>query len=160
FNASTVDSGLKTAVFVVLATFVRPLGGYLSDVFGAKKVLTFVFTGMLLIGLFIAFTITAFSLFSVGCLLAAITLGIGNGAVFKMVPSVSTGNIGAVTGIVGAFGGVGGFFPPIVLGFIKDTSGDYVVGFSLLALFALFCLLLNYSGFKNQNVRINQKHLA
>ncbi|MEK1831578.1 hypothetical protein AAAC51_29955 [Priestia megaterium] len=66
---------------------------------------------MLLIGLFIAFTITAFSLFSVGCLLAAITLGIGNGAVFKMVPSVSTGNIGAVTGIVGAFGGVGGFFP-------------------------------------------------
>ncbi|MCM3019231.1 MFS transporter [Priestia megaterium] len=160
FNASTVDSGLKTAVFVVLATFVRPLGGYLSDVCGAKKVLTFVFTGMLLIGLFIAFTITAFSLFSVGCLLAAITLGIGNGAVFKMVPSVSTGNIGAVTGIVGAFGGVGGFFPPIVLGFIKDTSGDYVVGFSLLALFALFCLLLNYSGFKKQNVRINQKHLA
>jgi NNP family nitrate/nitrite transporter-like MFS transporter len=68
---------------------------------------------------------------------------VGNGAVFKMVPEVSSGNTGAVTGIVGAAGGVGGFFSPIVLGMVKDWSGAYTIGFILLMIFACACLWMN-----------------
>ena len=62
-----------------------------------------------------------------------------------MVPEVSSGNTGAVTGIVGAAGGLGGFFPPIVLGIIKDLSGAYTLGFVLLMLFACACLWMNHA---------------
>jgi MFS transporter, NNP family, nitrate/nitrite transporter len=59
------------------------------------------------------------------------------------VAEVSRGNMGAVTGVVGAAGGLGGFFPPILLGIFKDYLGDYMFGFVLLSLFALVCLVYN-----------------
>jgi NNP family nitrate/nitrite transporter-like MFS transporter len=49
-----------------------------------------------------------------------------------------------VTGLVGAFGGLGGFFPPLVLGIIKSATGSYTLGFVFLSLFALMCLAINY----------------
>ncbi|KKB34922.1 MFS transporter [Bacillus thermotolerans] len=143
FTMTAVKAGMVTAGFVVAATFVRPVGGYLSDRFGARKVLTVVFCGVFLFGLCISFTLDSFASFSVICMMAALVLGVGNGAVFKMVPEVSPENIGSVTGIVGAFGGVGGFFPPILIGFTKDITGDYFLSFALLALLSLVCLLLH-----------------
>ncbi|MDD9270446.1 nitrate/nitrite transporter [Paenibacillus sp. GCM10023248] len=143
FALSATDAGLKTAGFVVIATLIRPLGGYMADRAGSRKVLVFVFTGLIATSLTMAASLHQFAAFSAGCLAAAALLGIGNGAVFKMVPEVSTGNTGAVTGIVGAAGGVGGFFPPIVLGLIKDWTGTYTLGFILLMVFAFVCLWMN-----------------
>lgn len=146
FNITGLEAGIRAAGFVVLATLIRPVGGYLSDRFGAKKLLSVVFSGVLLCSIFIAFATENLILFSVGCAIIAIMVGIGNGSVFKMVPEISSANIGAVTGIVGAIGGIGGFFPPIVLGLVKDASGSYFLGFVLLSVFSLFCLILNYTG--------------
>ena len=84
------------------------------------------------------------STFTVGALGAAAALGLGNGAVFKLVPEHFPKETGAVTGLVGAFGGLGGFFPPLVLGVIRDATGGYAIGFVLLALSAIVCLLVNY----------------
>jgi MFS transporter, NNP family, nitrate/nitrite transporter len=78
--------------------------------------------------------------FTVGALGAAMFLGLGNGAVFKLVPQYFPEQLGTVTGLVGAAGGLGGFFPPLVLGILKDHLGSYAPGFALLALFGLFCL--------------------
>ena len=75
--------------------------------------------------------------FSIGALGVAALLGLGNGAVFKLVPQYFPSEVGVVTGLVGALGGLGGFFPPIVLGVLKQTTGSYTLGFILLALFAL-----------------------
>jgi NNP family nitrate/nitrite transporter-like MFS transporter len=50
---------------------------------------------------------------------------------------------GTVTGLVGAAGGLGGFFPPILMGLVKDVTGDYAIGFMLLSEFALGCLIVN-----------------
>ncbi|MFC4767472.1 MFS transporter [Effusibacillus consociatus] len=158
FTMTTVEAGLKTAGFVVIATLIRPFGGYLSDRFGSKKVLTIVFSGVFLCALFISFTAENFVLFSVGCLIMACLLGTGNGAVFKMVPEVSSGNTGAVTGIVGAAGGIGGFFPPIVLGVVKDMEGTYIPGFLLLVVFSLVCLILNQSGSKPTKTKVSVGH--
>jgi NNP family nitrate/nitrite transporter-like MFS transporter len=68
--------------------------------------------------------------------LPSAALGIGNGAVFKMVPQFFPQSTGAATGIVGAAGGIGGFFPPIVLGIVEDSTGTYAMGFVFLVAFA------------------------
>ena len=66
-------------------------------------------------------------------------LGLGNGAVFKMVPAEFPEATGAATGIVGAAGGLGGFFPPLVMGVVKDATGEFVLGFVFLVAFACMC---------------------
>jgi nitrate/nitrite transporter NarK len=71
-------------------------------------------------------------------------LGLGNGAVFKLVPQFFPKETGTVTGLVGAFGGLGGFFPPLALGLIRDATGGYAWGFVFLACFALACLAVHY----------------
>jgi MFS transporter, NNP family, nitrate/nitrite transporter len=160
FNITALDAGIKTAGFVIIATLIRPVGGYLSDRFGAKGLLTIVFSGVSLCGLFIAFTMENFIFFSISCLIISILLGIGNGAVFNMVPEVSGGNTGTVTGIVGAIGGIGGFFPPIALGFTKDITGDYFLSFILLSILSLFCLILNHTGINKIRVNLSTQKSA
>ncbi|KKI90855.1 MFS transporter [Bacillus sp. SA1-12] len=160
FRITALEAGIRTAIFVVLATLIRPVGGYLSDRFGAKGLLNLVFSGVTICGLFIAFTMENFLFFSVNCLIVSFLLGIGNGAVFKMVPEISKGNTGAVTGIVGAIGGVGGFFPPIVLGLTKDLAGDYMIGFLLLSILSLFCLILNHKGVNKTRLKVSPQKSA
>ncbi|HZG73490.1 MAG TPA: MFS transporter [Chondromyces sp.] len=160
YRVSSVNAGMITAIFVIIATFTRPFGGYLSDRFGAKKVLTFVFGSVFACGLFIAFVMQTYILFIISCMAVALVLGAGNGAVFKMVPEVSADNIGSVTGIVGAFGGIGGFFPPIIIGFTKDLTGDYFLSFALLSLLALFCLMLHHMRNMKAGVNVSTKNSA
>lgn len=72
----------------------------------------------------------------------AAAIGLGNGAVFKLVPEYFPQSVGAVTGLVGAAGGLGGFFPPLVLGTIRQATGTFTWGFILLGLTAVSCLLV------------------
>lgn len=153
FQLEALDAGIRTAGFVLAATLIRPAGGYLADRFGSTKVLTIVFLGIMTAALVLSITLESFVNFSIICLLLSVLLGLGNGAVFKMVPEVSSGNTGAVTGIVGAAGGIGGFFPPIVLGIVVDSTGQYHLGFGFMAVFALGCLILNYAGRRPRNSR-------
>jgi len=80
--------------------------------------------------------------FTVGALGCAALLGAGNGAVFKLVPQYFPSETGSVTGLVGALGGLGGFFPPLVMGIVKSATGSYALGFVLMALVALACLMV------------------
>ena len=66
------------------------------------------------------------------------TLGCGNGSVFQLVPQRFPRQIGIITGIVGAAGGIGGFFLPTVLGYLKQNAGSFGAGFGTFALIA-FC---------------------
>jgi NNP family nitrate/nitrite transporter-like MFS transporter len=142
FKLSATDAGARTAGFVILATLMRPVGGALADKFGGAKVLVFVFAVMIASGLLM--TIVWMPTFTIGALGGAAMLGLGNGAVFKLVPQFFPKETGTVTGLVGAFGGLGGFFPPLVMGFVKDATGSYSLGFVFLAAFAAMCLLVNY----------------
>jgi NNP family nitrate/nitrite transporter-like MFS transporter len=74
----------------------------------------------------------------------AMAIGLGTGAVFKLVPEYFPNSVGAVTGLVGAAGGLGGFFPPLVLGAVRQATGSFTLGFILLGLFSFFCLLVIY----------------
>jgi NNP family nitrate/nitrite transporter-like MFS transporter len=79
---------------------------------------------------------------TLACLSLGVFLGAGNGAVFKLVPAEFPDNPGAAAGVVGAAGGLGGFFPPIFVGLMKDAEGTYTYGFVGLLLFVALCLML------------------
>jgi NNP family nitrate/nitrite transporter-like MFS transporter len=69
-------------------------------------------------------------------------LGLGNGAVFQIVPQGFRDQIGVATGIIGAIGGLGGFFLPTLLGSIKQATGSFQIGFVVLGSVALVALVL------------------
>ncbi|MBI3962456.1 MAG: NarK/NasA family nitrate transporter [Deinococcus sp.] len=140
FSLTPQDAGARTAGFVVLATAARPLGGWLSDCIGGQRLLTYIFWGITLAAWLMA--LPSIYPFTVGALGCAALLGLGNGGVFKLVPQYFPTRTGTVTGLVGAAGGIGGFFPPLVLGILKDLTGSYALGFVLLSLFALGCYLV------------------
>ena len=131
FGLKLADAGFRTAGFVVLATLARPLGGWLSDKIGGARVLQTVFLGIIPFALLMSWP--AMLPFTVGALGCAFLLGIGNGAVFKLVPQYFPNEVGTVTGLVGAMGGLGGFFPPLLLGFFRDHLHTVWPGFALLA---------------------------
>jgi NNP family nitrate/nitrite transporter-like MFS transporter len=140
FKLKPQDAGLRTAGFVLLATAMRPLGGWLSDRVGGLAMLTWIFPFVAAMALLM--TLETMVPFTIGALGMAAAIGLGNGAVFKLVPQYFPQSVGAVTGLVGAMGGLGGFFPPLALGLIKQQTGSFVWGFLLLAAFALCCLVV------------------
>jgi len=140
FGLEPADAGLRTAGFVLLATFMRPVGGALSDRFSGPRVLAVVFPVTAFLALFM--TIEHIVPFTIAALGIAAAIGMGNGAVFKLVPQHFPASVGSVTGLVGAAGGLGGFFPPLVVGGIREATGSYAFGFVLLSLAAAACIVL------------------
>ena len=138
FHLGKVDAGFRTAGFIALATACRPLGGVLSDRIGGTRILSLVFPITAVCALLMARPVI--DTFTIGALGMAAAIGLGNGAVFKLVPEHFPSAVGSVTGLVGAAGGIGGFFPPLALGELKQQTGSYAPGFVCLALFSLLCL--------------------
>lgn len=130
YHVSRVSAGDFTTIVVVSGSLMRPLGGWLSDRIGGYRLLLILLGGVAVcLGIVatlppIAFVVPMLFL-TVGC------LGMGNGAVFQLVPQRFAGRMGIITGIVGAAGGLGGFFLPSILGAAKDATGTYATGLML-----------------------------
>ena len=137
FGLRPADAGFRTAGFVVLATLCRPLGGWLSDRIGGSRVLSWILPAVAAFGLLLG--APSMLPFTVGALGCAALLGVGNGAVFQLVPRYFPTQRATVTGLVGAMGGMGGFFPPLLLGIFRDRWGVVWPGFVLLS--GVACLL-------------------
>jgi len=140
YGLGKTDAAARAAGFALLAVLARPLGGWLADRIGARSVLLISFAA----GAVLAAALTGFyqqiAPLTAACLCLGVAFGLGTGAVFKMVGEEFPGSVGAVTGVVGAAGGLGGFFPPIVLGTVKAATGSYALAFLLLAATAVACL--------------------
>jgi MFS transporter, NNP family, nitrate/nitrite transporter len=129
---------------VAAGSFFRPVGGYIADKIGGVRLLTFLFIGVG-ITMFSISQLPALPFAIAGLFIGMLCLGMGNGAVFQLVPQRFQEEIGVITGIVGAAGGVGGFFVPNILGSLKQMTGTYATGFYILAgvgLCALFVLVI------------------
>ena len=142
FGLEAADAGFRAAGFIVLATLSRPAGGWVADRIGGSAALSFIFAPLPVLALVLALG-PGIVLYTIAMLTIAALLGLGNGAVFKLVAEYYPRKTGAVTGVVGAAGGLGGFFPPLVMGAVRDATGSYAIGFVLLALFAAACLAVN-----------------
>lgn len=140
FGISEVDAGIRAGVFIALATFLRPLGGILGDKFNAVTLLICDFilmiTGAITLGLS-----NHILLFTIGCLLISMCAGLGNGLIFKLVPTYFGKEAGSANGIVSMMGGLGGFFPPLVIAFITSLTGTSHFSFILLAIFGVIALI-------------------
>jgi NNP family nitrate/nitrite transporter-like MFS transporter len=134
------DAGARAAGFALLAVIARPTGGVLADRIGAARVLLVSVVGVSVLALVLAAVYTDMVGLTICCLTMAVLLGLGTGAVFKLVPEWFPDRVGSVTGVVGAAGGLGGFFPPLVMGVVKSATGGYGLGFVLMALVAFICL--------------------
>ena len=136
------DAALRTAGFVVVAVAMRPVGGWLSDRLRPIPVLVAAFSVVAAFASVVAFQPPLLPVATTAFLGMAAALGAGTGAVFALVARmVAPERVGAVTGVVGAAGGLGGFFPPLVMGLVYGTLGGYAVGFVLLAATALVAAL-------------------
>lgn len=136
FALDKLDAGLRTAGFIAIATVFRPVGGWLGDKMNPFVILMGVFFGLTFAGFLLSFT-PSLPIYSFGCLLVAFCAGIGNGAVFKLVPLYFSKQAGIVNGIVAAMGGLGGFFPPLILTVLFNWTGHYAIGFMSLSEFSL-----------------------
>jgi MFS transporter, NNP family, nitrate/nitrite transporter len=141
FAISNVDAGARAAGFAAVAVAARPVGGWLADRYGGAAVLTAAFAGIAVDGAVLAAVASHPTMLtvSIACLTMGVFLGVGSGAVFKLVPQEFPQNPGAATGIVGAIGGIGGFFPPVVMGLIKGWTGSFALGFVGLLVFCVVC---------------------
>ena len=155
FALRPADAGFRTAGFVVLATLCRPMGGWLSDRIGGSRVLSWILPAVAAFGLLLG--VQSMIPFTVGALGCAALLGIGNGAVFQLVPRYFPNQRATVTGLVGAMGGMGGFFPPLLLGLFRDKLGIVWPGFFLLSVVACLLWWLNARVFLPQEDELQAK---
>lgn len=134
-------AGYFTAACVFAGSAVRPVGGFVADRIGGVRTLSVVYLLAALFLVLVSFAPSspwlALALFAA----AMLSLGTGNGAVFQLVPQRFRKEIGVMTGLVGAAGGVGGFYLASSLGYARQVSGSYQAGFLVFAALAVVALV-------------------
>ena len=140
YGLSPVVAGYLTAACVFAGSLMRPIGGLVADRIGGIKTLSYMYV---LAAEFIA--LVSFGMREVWMALALfvcamLALGMGNGAVFQLVPQRFRKEIGVMTGLVGMAGGIGGFYLASSLGYSKQLTGSYQVGLIIFAALALVAL--------------------
>ncbi|HEY5947963.1 MAG TPA: MFS transporter [Kofleriaceae bacterium] len=137
YGATPVHAGYMTAFLACAGSFARPIGGIIADRVGGARLLAF-----LLFPIAIAYgaasSLPPLPVMIVVLFLTMACLGLGNGAVFQIVPQRFQRDLGAVTGLIGALGGIGGFFLPTLLGSVRQATGSFSFGFIVLASIAGF----------------------
>ena len=132
YHLSRVTAGDFTTIVVVAGSLLRPVGGWVADRVGGYRMLVALLAGFALCVMAVATVPGVYA--ALALLFAGMgLLGMGNGAVFQIVPQRFPDRMGIVTGVVGAAGGLGGFFLPFVLGVVKDVTGEYTAGLLIIA---------------------------
>jgi NNP family nitrate/nitrite transporter-like MFS transporter len=136
FDMSKLSAAGYAALCAAAGSLLRPLGGAMADRHGGTRVLTGALTVVAVLALGLA------SLPELGLTVALLvvtmgTLGMGNGAVFQVVPQRFPSAVGPMTGLVGAAGGLGGFLLPFALGSLQGSTGTFAAGFGVFAVAAL-----------------------
>ncbi|MFC7544339.1 MFS transporter [Siccirubricoccus deserti] len=134
-------AGYFTAACVFAGSMVRPLGGAVADRIGGVRSLTAMYATAAVALVVVSFGLPTSWMALGAFILAMLAFGMGNGAVFQLVPQRFRREIGVMTGLVGMTGGVGGFWLASSLGLSKQISGSYAAGFLVFAALAVVALL-------------------
>jgi MFS transporter, NNP family, nitrate/nitrite transporter len=150
YGLEQADAANRMAGFVLLAVVMRPVGGWLSDRVTAVPVLAATFTVVTLGAVVTSFTPSLMPIGTIAFLAMAAAFGMGSGATFALVGRVApAASVGSVTGLVGAAGGLGGFVPPLVMGYVHGQFGSYAIGLALLAVVSALTLLLTMTAVRS-----------
>jgi MFS transporter, NNP family, nitrate/nitrite transporter len=142
------NAGTRTAGFAIAAVIARPCGGVLSDRIGPRNVVGLSLAGTAVLAAVIAFQPPLELAAGLAFVALAFFLGLGTGGVFAWVArEAPPERVGTVTGLVGAAGGLGGYFPPLVLGLTFNTVfAGYGLGLALLVVVASGALVFTFFG--------------
>lgn len=141
YGLSPVMAGYFTAACVFAGSLVRPVGGAVADRVGGVRSLSIMYVVAASALMLIATNLPQAWMALVVFVVAMLALGMGNGAVFQLVPQRFRSEIGVMTGLIGMTGGIGGFYLAASLGTSKQLTGGYTAGFALFAALALVALL-------------------
>ena len=141
YGLTPVVAGYCTAGVVFVGSLVRPLGGAVADRVGGVRTLTVLYTVAAAAFATIASGLSTIFLALPVFVLGMLCLGMGNGAVFQLVPQRFRNEIGVMTGVIGMTGGIGGFYLASSLGFSKQYTGGYGLGFLVFAMLAAAALV-------------------
>ena len=155
YDFDLTAAGTRTAGFAVAAVVARPIGGTLSDRVGPRNVVATSLAGTAVMALVVSFQPPLEVPAGASFVVLAAFLGLGTGGVFAWVARLAPpAQVGSVTGIVGAAGGLGGFFPPLVMGATYEwLLPGYGVGLTLLAVVAAGALAFTFLGIKERQTR-------
>ena len=134
-------AGYFTAACVFAGSLVRPIGGAVADRIGGIKSLTVMYVFAALFLGIVSLGLPEAWMALIVFVLAMLALGMGNGAVFQLVPQRFRKEIGVMTGLVGMAGGIGGFYLASSLGWSRQATGSYQWGFVVFALLAVAALV-------------------
>ncbi len=140
YRLDAVTAGYCTAACVFAGSLVRPIGGAISDRLGGVRVLTVLYAIAAAALVAVSFGFAQFWLGLAALVIAMLALGMGNGAVFQLVPQRFRVEMGVMTGLVGMTGGVGGFYLASSLGVSRQLTGSYQAGFLIFATLAVVAL--------------------
>lgn len=141
YGLDPVTAGYFTAACVFAGSLVRPVGGAVADRIGGVRALSFMYIVAGLVLALISIDLPSHWLALAAFMLAMLALGMGNGAVFQLVPQRFGREIGVMTGLVGMAGGLGGFYLASSLGLSKQWTGTYQTGFLIFAALAVLALI-------------------
>jgi MFS transporter, NNP family, nitrate/nitrite transporter len=137
YRLSAVTAGYFTAGCVFAGSFARPFGGALADHIGGTRALSVIYA-LVAAALLVMAEGAMPAIGALGVVIVAmIALGMGNGAVFQLVPQRFARDVGLMTGLVGMTGGVGGFYLAASLGYAQQFTGNYALGFGIFAILAI-----------------------
>jgi MFS transporter, NNP family, nitrate/nitrite transporter len=140
YGVSKVVAGDLSSLCVFAGSFLRPVGGFLADKLGGIRMLVILYAAVALLALGVA-QLPALSIAMLLLFLLMACLGVGNGSVFQLVPQRYGRHVGMATGILGAAGGLGGFFLPTLVGSLKQVTGSYASGLVVMAGLAVVALV-------------------
>jgi NNP family nitrate/nitrite transporter-like MFS transporter len=141
YGLPPVRAGYFTAACVFAGSLMRPFGGLMADRVGGIRSLWWIYLFVSACLLIVSFGLPQAWMALAGFVLAMLMLGMGNGAVFQLVPQRFRKEIGVMTGLVGMAGGIGGFYLASSLGYSKQITGSYQPGFLIFAALALIALI-------------------
>jgi MFS transporter, NNP family, nitrate/nitrite transporter len=141
YSLGAVKAGYCTAACVFAGSLVRPIGGMVADRIGGVRTLLTMYSIAAVLLVIMSFGQPTYQLALAIIIPVMAILGMGNGAVFQLVPQRFRKEIGVMTGLVGMAGGVGGFYLAASLGYFKQTHGNYQVGLLIFAGLAVLAMI-------------------
>jgi NNP family nitrate/nitrite transporter-like MFS transporter len=138
YGFSRIEAGWAAGACALAGSFSRPVGGFIADRFGGLRILLLLYPLIALLCGMIAL-LPSFPVAFPMIVLAMSCLGMGNGVIFQVVPQKFPQEVGTLSGVIGAAGGLGGFLLPSVLGVLKGVTGTFATGF---AAYAILCALV------------------
>ncbi|RDV05390.1 nitrate/nitrite transporter [Undibacter mobilis] len=157
YGLDITTAGMIGAAYSVPASLFRAYGGHLSDKYGARRIMYWMFGVSVLVTFILAYPPTTYTVegikgpitfhmatgvvtFTALIFVLGFFMSLGKAAVYKHIPVYYPQNVGAVGGLVGMIGGLGGFVLPITFGVLNDLTGIWTSCFMLLFLIAAISL--------------------